>query len=584
MSSKRSSVASYSSISSYGSNFETAPAPVKTPWELERYKRHSIPRRTRPVGLLPPHVFRGLPREIYDCILQQLQFLHFDAASQVCPSCYLRDVRNLGLTSRAWGKAAREQLYRSIWIVTDDAHHELRKLKVKNTGRLKLLRRTLRERSVLARYVQELKLSDVYELYQNASQAGKSDIVDLLASIVMACPNLERITGFNISYDHSFDRLSHALSTRRNLRERIWILENHKRLEIPSDSHKSISNIYFPYDDPIETFVQHSDNWLALETLVLHAQRPGCMNFRSFIATFRKLPSLKNLLLSNFSSEEFNDRTLQALPALHSLRLQDLHGVTDKGLLRFATSEAAKTLRSLSLIDLEIMLLCVISKFLSSLPELRRFTLVQDGSPGLIPGAVAPFPVFQSKSLQFLHWDILVPGTANDDLASSVEAGAFPSLRTIRAPSDHDGLLQDLCRPLAQIAHTNDRHLVRRMDVPTVSETHYLRSLTAARRAAQERIEDARRRPGLKVVVEEEGVIQHVYTIRAYMGTVGSQIEYSLEPDVKGSENAVIGVPYLLKVQSRAKDFRRMRWIPGSGGCSHPLKRQHVPVELGKFF
>ena len=110
MSSKRSSVASYSSISSYGSNFETAPAFVKTPWELERYKRHSIPRRTRPVGLLPPHVFQELPREIYDCILQQLQFLHFDAASQVCPSCYLRDVRNLGLTSRAWGKAAREQL------------------------------------------------------------------------------------------------------------------------------------------------------------------------------------------------------------------------------------------------------------------------------------------------------------------------------------------------------------------------------------------------------------------------------------------------------------------------------------------
>lgn len=110
MSSERSSVASYSSISSYGSNFVTAPTLVKTPWELERYKRHSIPRRTRPVGLLPPHVFQELPREIYDCILQQLQLLHFDTTPQVCPSCYLRDVRNLGLTSRAWDKAAREQL------------------------------------------------------------------------------------------------------------------------------------------------------------------------------------------------------------------------------------------------------------------------------------------------------------------------------------------------------------------------------------------------------------------------------------------------------------------------------------------
>ena len=110
MSSERSSVASYISISSYGSNFETAPMLVKTPWEVERYKRHSIPRRTRPVGLLPPYVFQELPREIYDCILQQLQFLHFNAASQVCPSCYLRDVHNLRLASRAWDKAAREQL------------------------------------------------------------------------------------------------------------------------------------------------------------------------------------------------------------------------------------------------------------------------------------------------------------------------------------------------------------------------------------------------------------------------------------------------------------------------------------------
>lgn len=582
MSSKRSSVTSYSSISSNGSSLDIVPTLTKTPWELDRYKRHTIARRTRPIGLLPPHFFQKLPREIYDCILQQLQSVHFDDTPQACPSCYLRDVRNLALTSRAWDKAARQHMYRNIWIVTDDAHYELRKVKVKSTGRLKLLRRTLRERSVLAKYVQELKLSDVYQLYRSASPAGKSDIVDLVASIVMACPNLERISGFNIPYDYNFDRLSHALSTRRNLKERVWILETPKKLEDAPEYEKG-SEVYSPYTDPTEIFFQQSDNWFALETIVLHAQNPGRMSFRSFIATFRKLPSLKNLFLSNFSSEEFNDRTLQALPALHSLRLQELHGVTDKGLLRFATSDAAKTLRSLTLIDLEIMLLSVISKFLYNIPELRRFTLVQDGSPGLLPGAAAPSPVFQSKSLQFLHWDILVPGTANEDLASSIEAGAFPSLRKIRAPSDHDGLLQDLCRPLAQISYPSDHQVVKRTRAPMASETHYLRSLTAARLAAQARIEDARRRPGLKVVVEEDGIIQHVYTIRAYMGMVGSQIEYSLEPDIRGSENAVIGIPDLLKVQIRAED-RRMRPVAGSGACWHPLRRRHVPVRLSEFF
>ena len=166
---------------------------------------------------------------------------------------------------------------------------------------------------------------------------------------------------------------------------------------------------------------------------------------------FRKLPALRHLVISHFSAEDFNDRTLQAVPALDSLRLERLPGVTDKGLSRFAGSTAATTLSRLSLVNLEITSLTVLSKFLANLNKLQRFTLVQDTPPGILPGVVAPRPRFASSSLQYLHWDVLTPGLSIYDLAESIEAGAMPSLRTIRALSDPDGLLQALCRPLAEV-------------------------------------------------------------------------------------------------------------------------------------
>jgi len=143
--------------------------------------------------------------------------------------------------------------------------------------------------------------------------------------------------------------------------------------------------------------------------------------------------------------------------------------------------------------------------------------------------------------LEFIHWDTGVHGQANRDLATSIRAGALPSLRVIRAPTDNDGVLQALCRPKAQITLPSDSHLVNQINNPL---DHY--TLSAARRAAQQRLEDTRNEPLLKIIVEEDGVVQHTYTLRRYMGVLGSKIEYSLDSDVEGGEEAIAGLNDLL--------------------------------------
>lgn len=86
------------------------PRLTKTPWELERYKRNSIWRRTPNEALFPRRIFEQLPRSVYDCILTQLELIYF-SQNQPCPACYLRDLRSLSLTSRAWDRATTLQMY-----------------------------------------------------------------------------------------------------------------------------------------------------------------------------------------------------------------------------------------------------------------------------------------------------------------------------------------------------------------------------------------------------------------------------------------------------------------------------------------
>ncbi|KAI9678880.1 MAG: hypothetical protein M1829_001864 [Trizodia sp. TS-e1964] len=538
----------------------------------------------RPVKTRRP--FHSLPQEIYDCIMKQLKILHSDPLSPSCATCYLRDLHSIALTSKTFCRAVTPHLYDSIWLVGSDSSSHIRKrFKIKYGARLKLLRRSLRDSSALAQYVRDLKVPEPAD-YSNKAERAK--FIDIVASIIMACPNLECLVGFYPTYSHEFDRLRYALSTRAKLREHVWVITGKETAPT-----RSSPTTYFQpgilQPEETEMFLRYHDRWSSLRTLFLHSQNTGVLEHELFVGVFSRLPSLEHLAISNFAADDFDDETLMALPSLRSLRLEDLHGVTDNGISRFARTPASKHLRALSLINLEIMALGVVSKLLSSLRQLNRFTLVQKSSPELPLGGWVMQPIVASTSLSYLHWDILIPGNANDNLASSIMAGGFPSLRTIRAPSDHHGVLQAVCRPRESITLASDKYSYS-LKYAATNRDRYLRTLYAARKAAQERIEEARTRIRFKVIVEEDGVVQQVFPINGYMGLVGSIIDYTLTPDVFGSDNAVIDILDLVDgtKETQVKDGCTGLWNShhpaGKKWWSHTERYRYTPVQLSRYF
>lgn len=484
--------------------------------------------------------------------------------------------------------------YKKLWIPADGRGQPNKKQRMPEPAeRLKLLLKTLRRDLQLARTVKELQVADWLQVYEFAEYEERNEIVENLSSIVQACTNLERLTGFYTVYNHELDALTQALSSRTRLKERMWIIRDDRALtrqqSIASGEEEEGDDDRKP--NYADRFMQRHVNWASLETLALfgHDGLTG-MDYRAFVGTLRKLHCLKRLCIATFSPVEFDDRTLQAIPGVHSLRLQSLPGVTDKGLTRWFNSESSNQIRSLTLIDLEITSLTVIARMFAKTIQLKKFTLSQDCSPSLPPGAILPHPFLASPTLEYLHWDTLVPGTATDDLAACIDFGAFPALRTIRSPTDYKGKLQELCRPVAQMTHDADNSLIALMN-ETPSETHYTRSLPEARRAAQERLEQARNRPSLKIVVEEEGVVQHTYTMRAFMGRVGSKIDYWLEPDVEGSKEAIISLADMISAKREranekvcvgpvtAKELEEKKAI-----WSHRPKRRGRSLELKGLF
>jgi hypothetical protein len=369
--------------------------------------------------------------------------------------------------------------YHQVLLLANEDNTKLPKLKVRGTGRLKLLRRTLRERPALARQVRELHLSDFWTLYQTAA-IEQEEIVSSIASLVMACPNLERLVGFHIPFAPSFDRLSHALSTRSKLKEKLLF---ESAADMSDEEDDEIGAYYLAACDPTERFLEINSNHNVLSTLVIHQQdslrSSTTFNFRAIVGTLRQLPNLRQLAVSNLPHSSFTNLTLSSLsPNLKSLRLDNLQGIDDKGLQRFFTSHLVTAIETLVLIDLEISSLVTIAHILSSHSiNLKAFTLSQYKAPS--PPSKSSLPDFFCRTLQYIHWEIRsdagplpplpfsmelavaeepafpfkslepISCLATCLLAQSIKDGAFPCLRRIRVPHDPQGLIQELCKPLA---------------------------------------------------------------------------------------------------------------------------------------
>ena len=463
--------------------------------------------------------FRRLPWPVFQCILDQLYLLHIERLSPTCSTCLMRDLSAMQLTCSAWDTDTRKRLYEHIDISGHDSQEQLRRYRLQRGTRLKLLRRTLRERKLLASLVRTLNVQDPnLPLYLPDGQQNPEfdEYRNLVASVVMLCPNLERLTGFYTIYNHEFDRLTHALSTRKKLEEHVWIIGEND--EITARCEKQLPPGLIDQHQRYQ-FLHYHRSWERLETLMLCSPGgAGIIEHGIFAEMLSSLPSLKHLCISSFDSDDFTDTTLGFLPNLVSLRIEECCGVTERGLARWSASPIAYSLRTLSLIHQNIKDLTMISKILSSLGSLQKFSVIQsDISPKVPPNDIIFQPLIASPSLEELHWDIApekvdlenpmsilqsqemlecrlpnsqgVTLTPNAHLALSIMHSGFPRLNTLRAPQDvaPPGILQAVCRPSRNknILFPSDKFATRpkpavfQMDIPQTN------SLRAARLRAQ---------------------------------------------------------------------------------------------------
>ncbi|RMD44620.1 hypothetical protein DV735_g541, partial [Chaetothyriales sp. CBS 134920] len=444
--------------------------------------------------LLGPRIdWQLLPTLIIDCILEQLRLFHVNKMSSSCTTCYMRDLCAMQVVCRRWELPAQRMLYSHIQLLGEDDPIKLKKMKIQQGARLTLLRRTLRSRPYIASLVKGLHVpaAPVPPFYANGGPNAEYDeYIGLLASLVMACPNLETLEGFYPVYNHAYDRLTHALSTRMQLRQHVWIIGQKDSLKGQVQKQLGPDRAE---NRQVYEFLQYHRNWDKLQTLMLCSQASsGFVNHKAVIKMFESLPALQNLCLKSFKSDEFNDETLMILPRLQELRLEECAGVTDAGLVEWASSSASIFIKKLGLIHQDIARLETIAKILSQLIQLRRFAIVQnDTTADVRARASAAQPLLSSETMQFLHWDIGADASAlrlyeehedadlkdlagkeglhaNVHLALSISRGGFPSLTHLRAPQDvcPSGVLQSVCRPArnGKIVLSGDKYATPRMD------------------------------------------------------------------------------------------------------------------------
>jgi len=512
----------------------------------------------------------------------------------------MRDCCSVAVSSRKWLKFARAALYEDIQLVGAEGAHAKKRYKLNNPcgARMVLLRRTLRSLPHVAAVVRSLKVPAAPQ------GANAEEYHDLVASVVMACPNLERLPGFYPGYNHSFSRIFHALSTRQRLKQMDWVIEAPPIQQPPRKRGQEQLAIVAPtalQPQQSRTFLECHVNWLHLTTLTIHCRPGSFLTPDSLLTnTLLCLPLLQSLYLSHLPYSSFNDGNLLSLPPLKKLTLAHLSGITTAGLSSFATRPNSASVTSLTLIHIDIDSLPALARIFSNLASLETFNIVQRAPPTMSPDeSIWLFPYLASPTLRRLHWDITStagsPTAADAILAKSIDANGFPHLRALRTPNDPHGLFQALCRPRERADLPSDRyrgggrirssppsshgHQASTASVGTHSTTTTFSSgsssssggvgsppsspgfpqppqrwrdcgdLHAARLEAQARLEGARMVPRFFInVTDEDGVLVEKHGVGAFIGSVGSRVEYVLLPEEGATDEGggLVGVGEML--------------------------------------
>lgn len=411
----------------------------------------------------PGETFKMLPNEILSLIFDCLRDLHLRDTNgkSTCSTCWTRDICSLAQVNKQCSRSAQIKLYENIWIEGIDSSTYLKRMKSKPGTKLKMLKSALASNPKLAATVRELK---VPELSGDANKEERDKYLDLVISVIVICPNLERFFGLDADYNHQYCRLAHALQSRTKLTERVWQISMTrpppptKRWSWTSKSapQSTMSNSLTLGDEQSKNFICQHENWHNLKTLVIRCANGGNIDPRTINASLERLPSLRALAL--FDIPRLSTSLLCNFPALQSLHLHNSTTLTTQALSTFAASPQAKHLKSLSLIHVSVTSLPILARLFSHLTSLRKLVFIQDQSPLLPVGtSIYLHPYFASTTLEELTWDILNPAAdlaadATFLLAKSMEARGFPTLERIRAPCDYHGHIQAQCRPILNAA------------------------------------------------------------------------------------------------------------------------------------
>ncbi|KAF4759888.1 hypothetical protein HAV15_007136 [Penicillium sp. str.  len=593
-----SSASRTSSISSYRTNYSasTAPTTYSPSSPSSSYRQcdsvNSLPKLTEPIQ-------RRLPHEVYEVIIHHLEELHKGQHQTGCTTCFQRDLHALALTCRSWEKAVRGPL---IHIVGNDSPAQLKKYRLKRGSRLKLLRRTLRERKLLANLVYELRVPQLDLLFTTMKQGTLwQEYRDMVASVVMVCPNLERLLGLSIPYHHEFDRLTHALSTRKKA-QRAYPAEASELSPRDDSCPGSLG------PSQMFEFLDYHTSWANLETLMLYGLNGnGSLEPSISLRIFNLLPSLRNLCITSFNKDSFDNNTLMCLPPLESLRLENLAGITDAGLSQYTSRPESLSLKTLVLVEQNIESLLVVSKILASLRQLERFKIVQTEKCPTLPDEDMIFqPILASSTLKYLHWDVACPdpGTAltqldtlpfqkptkpsntpNYHLAQSIISAGFPQLEALRAPSDVEppGALQAVCRPIlkGQALLRPDRYSLPRSSHGSVNTRPLAlpagNNLTSARIRAQTFIDIAAKdtEAGMPVLIQDYS--------DAYVPDNAKHSQFEEEPDQEMDDYGIWAACERFKHEDNdhsgpktVYEFR-MPTLMGRSGCRDPATGASIP-------
>ncbi|CAO2647379.1 Nn.00g083010.m01.CDS01 [Neocucurbitaria sp. VM-36] len=371
---------------------------------------------------LPDKILRRIFEEVCPHSADETLDGSENSGNDGCMSCDMRDLAHCALTKRQWYGVAAGLLYNSIRI--DAVHYceieeviaDQRRRKSRNgdeidapTTRLQQLCQSVRGNQYLGQRVRFIKLPYM------TRESCKADI----ARVVSGCPNLEFID----LPDGFYNGDSSCQLLRQELQARCPHIRKMKYNEGGEQSLESLLHGYW-------------QELLVVELNKIHIE-PSILR-----QVFGMLPRLSELIISGVSwlndSTFHNAPGLPNFPALDSLKLNKVHGVTANGLAQYLSSPmCSNRLRTLNIKDCSGIPASSLHVILQSAANLRTLEYTATVSAAL---PLDPLPPLASHTLHKLNFEIISsssnqiypPGASYYQyLARSLMANCLPGLRQL---------------------------------------------------------------------------------------------------------------------------------------------------------